>query len=60
MITFCCVDCKIKDNKLNYDTASMQTFIENHFGIMNQISDYIGISNEDNKELTDLVLASIF
>jgi hypothetical protein len=56
LITFSCIDSKIENGRLHYDTASLQNFLNTHFAYMNQICDFVGMANEDNELLTELVL----
>ncbi len=58
LITYSCIDCKIVNGKIHYDTISMQNFLNTHFACMNQICDFVGMANEDNELLTEMILSN--
>ena len=58
LITFSCISCRVVGKKLHFDTLEMQNFINYHFARMNQICEFAGMTKENNKLLTEMVLAN--
>jgi hypothetical protein len=57
-VTFSCISCKVINGRLHFDTSEMQEFLNYHFARMNQICDFVGMTDEENKLLTEMVLAN--
>jgi hypothetical protein len=57
MIAFCCINTtKFSSTQVNFDPVSMEQFYNKHFEAMNQIGDLIGMSEDENEELTENVI----
>ena len=57
LITFSCINCKVENGKKHCEETSMQNFFDAHFGFMNQICDYIDMTDKDNELLTEKILS---
>jgi hypothetical protein len=57
MITFCCINtAKYSSTQVNFDPVSMEQFYNKQFEAMNQIGDLIGMSEDENEELTENII----
>jgi hypothetical protein len=57
MIAFCCINTtKFSSTQVNFDPVSMEQFYNKHFDTMNQIGELIGMTEEENEELTENVI----
>ena len=57
LVTFCCIETvKVNATQLMYEPNSMEYFLNRHFIAMNEIGVRIGMSDQENKDLTEMVL----
>jgi hypothetical protein len=58
MITFCCIETtKKNETELWIDPPTMENFLYRHFIAMNEVCDRIGMSEDENKDLTNRVFS---
>lgn len=58
MITFCCIETtKKNETELWIDPPTMENFLYRHFIAMNEVCDRIGMSEDENKDLTNKVFS---
>ncbi|HCY77646.1 MAG TPA: hypothetical protein DHV28_17175 [Ignavibacteriales bacterium] len=58
LVTFCCIDTiKVSATQVTFNPDSMANFLNNHFVAMNEVCDRMEMSDQENKDLSDLVLA---
>lgn len=61
LITYCCVNTiKVSETQLLAVPASMEAFLENHFISMNEICTKVGMTEQENADLSDRVLNYLF
>ena len=57
-VTFSCISCKVINGRLHFDTSEMQGFLNYHFARMNQLCEFVDMTDKNKKLLTEMVLAN--